>query len=256
MKAIIVEDEALIAKGLHQLIKTNAPDIEIVEVLDSIGKAKEYLKTNGQPDLMFLDIQLSDGVSFDLFDEFEISCPVIFTTAYDEYAIRAFEVNSIGYLLKPVDAEELNKTLAKLRKINEVPDMYVQQLQNMLNTVKNPNSESESFKERFMVHEGKSLVPVHISNVACFTKSELIFLITREGKQHLVDYDALDALENLLNPDTFFRANRQYIVHIDSVGVIKPHFSGKLQVQLKTPNPITLEISREKASQFKAWLTA
>ncbi len=209
MKALIIEDEALIAKKLQSKIENIASDINIIAVLPSLKTAKNWFMQNAEPDLIFMDIQLCDGVSFELFDIYKLSCPVIFITAYDEYALRAFKVNGIDYLLKPVDEEALKKAIDKSRAIIE----------------------------------SKAFAPLNI-----------IYLFTFGGEKYILDIATLDELEELLDPKKFYRANRQYIIHIDAIQSAKPHVNSKLTATLKGPWKFEIDISRIKARDFKKWV--
>jgi two-component system, LytTR family, response regulator len=254
MKTIIIEDEPLVAKDLKKLILQIDPSIEILIVLDSLQSCISYFKSNDEPDLIFMDIQLSDGVSFDLLKEIDIRCPIIFTTAYNEYAIRAFKVNSIDYLLKPVDKIELQAALEKFKKINAAPGSDVQaQLQHAINQLK-ASSEKNIYKERFMVHSGKSYIVVHHANVGYFIKDTLIYLVTNDKQQFLTDFQTMEELEDLLNPKLFYRANRQYIVSAQAVDSFRSDIYSKMILQLKPPLNVSIDISREKAQAFKNWI--
>src|SRR5688572_9758007 len=185
MKTIIIEDEPLVAKDLKKLILQIDPAIEIIIILDSLQSCISYFKSNAEPDLIFLDIQLSDGVSFDLLKQVDLRCPIIFTTAYNEYAIRAFKVNSIDYLLKPVDRNELQDAIDKFKKISTTHgDILKEQIQLVMNQLSVP-SEKKIYKERFMVHSGKSFIVINYTNVAYFIKDTLIYLVTNDKQQFL-----------------------------------------------------------------------
>ena len=254
MKTIIIEDEPLVAKDLKKLILQIDPSIEIVIVLDSLQSCISYFKSNDEPDLIFMDIQLSDGVSFDLLKEVDIRCPIIFTTAYNEYAIRAFKVNSIDYLLKPVDKIELQAALEKFKKIKAAQGSDVQaQLQHAINQL-TASSEKSIYKERFMVHSGKSYIVVHHANVGYFIKDTLIYLVTNDKQQFLTDFQTMEELEDLLNPKLFYRANRQYIVSAQAVDSFRSDIYSKMILQLKPPLNVSIDISREKAQAFKNWI--
>jgi DNA-binding LytR/AlgR family response regulator len=173
MKAVIIEDEHLIAKELAIRIKNIAPDIEIVETLPSMKTALKWFMENAEPDILFMDIQLSDGVSFELFDRYEIKCPVIFTTAYDEYAIRAFKVNGVDYLLKPVDEEELQKAISKCRTIIESRSNYPMPMQRLLQSLMTNNSGISQYKEKFIVNVRHQWIPINTKDRAGFLRDNL-----------------------------------------------------------------------------------
>lgn len=258
MKAVIVEDEPLVARDLTKLLAQVAPDLEIVTKLGSVEDAVQWFAHNPQPDLVFMDVQLSDGVSFSIFDQTRIEVPVIFTTAYNEYAIRAFKVNSIDYLLKPIDREDLMRSMDKFKHLRELQNgsqSQSQSVEELVKLLKSPVTETPRYKERFMVQYRNSMMPVASNKVSYFVKDELIYLVTEDQQRYICEYETMDELEQLLDPKTFFRANRQYIIRLEAVESFKSGFNGKLVVKLKggasTPE---IDISREKATLFKAWL--
>jgi len=254
MKTVIIEDEPLVAKDLKKLILQIDPSIEIVTILDSLQSCISYFKSKEEPDLIFMDIQLSDGVSFDLLKQIDIRCPIIFTTAYNEYALRAFKVNSIDYLLKPVDKNELQVALEKFKKIQAVQGNDLQaQIEQAISQLTAP-SQSKIYKERFMVHSGKSFLVVHHANVAYFIKDTLIYLVTNDKQQFLTDFQTMEELEDLLDPKLFYRANRQYIISAQAVDSFRTDIYSKMILQLKNPLNVTIDISREKAQAFKNWI--
>jgi DNA-binding LytR/AlgR family response regulator len=253
MKAVIVEDEHLIAKELAIRIKNIAPDIEIVETLPSMKTAFKWFMENAEPDILFMDIQLSDGVSFELFDRYDIKCPVIFTTAYDEYAIRAFKVNGVDYLLKPVDEEELLKAISKCRTIIESQGKYPLPMQRLLQSLMTNNGAVSQYKEKFIVNVRHQWIPVNTKDIACFLRDNLNYIYTFSGEKYILDFTTLEEVEELLDPQLFYRANRQGIVHVDAIQSVKPHENQKLTVTLKAPLKMELDISREKAPAFKKW---
>lgn len=254
MKTVIIEDEPLVAKDLQNLIRQIDPDIEIVATLDSLFTSIAYFNKNHQPDLLFMDIQLSDGVSFELFKQVDITCPIIFTTAYNEYAVRAFKVNSIDYLLKPIDKNELMQALDKFKKLQNInnPDIS-NQLQLLISQINLPQ-ETRIYKERFTAHSGKSFVVFDQSNIACFLKDNLIYIVSNDNQRFVTDFQTMDEIEELINPNIFFRANRQLIIRSDAVNTFRAGDYGKLMVNLKTPINMTIDISREKAQAFKDWI--
>ncbi len=253
MKALIIEDEALIAKELGTKIMQLADDVEVVEVLPSLKTAKKWFMQNAEPDLIFMDIQLSDGVSFELFDIYHLRCPVIFTTAYDEYALRAFKVNGVDYLLKPVDDDELKKAIEKSRNIIQSKTATPFDIQQLVKNLKEGNS-STLYKEKFIVHVRNTWLPVNTGNIACFVRENLNYLFTFTGEKYILDFSTLDEVEELLDPKKFYRANRQFIIHIDAIQSVKPHENAKLTAIIKPPLKFEADISREKAPAFKKWL--
>lgn len=253
IKAVIVEDESLIAKELQLKIAEVADDVQIIEILPSLKTAKKWFMQNAEPDLLFMDIQLSDGVSFELFDHFKLACPVIFTTAYDEYAIRAFKVNGIDYLLKPVDADELKKAIDKCRRLVENQVSLPATLQELLQSLQHPQPGALLYKEKFIVNVRNNWIPVATTDIAFFMRENLNYLFTHSGEKYILDYTTLEEIEELLDPKIFYRANRQYIVQVNAIQSVKPHENQKLTLTLKVPSKIEVDISREKAPGFKKW---
>ncbi len=246
-KILILEDEPLVADGLCKHIRDLIPEAEILEILSSVKKALHWFEKSAAPDLIFADIQLSDGISFDVFKKFEPACPIIFTTAFDHYAIRAFEVNSVDFLLKPIEKTELKNALEKIPKRREsfaIPDFR---------SVIEKLTAGKIYLERLLVNHQNSLIPVRIDEIAGFQKAELIFLIHRDGRRFITDFQTMDELENKLDPAIFFRANRQVFIRIDEIKHIKTTYKG-LEVFLKNTQMSTVEISRERSSIFKRWL--
>jgi DNA-binding LytR/AlgR family response regulator len=246
-KILILEDEPLVADGLCKHIRDLIPEAEILEILSSVKKALHWFEKSAMPDLIFADIQLSDGISFDVFKQFEPACPVIFTTAFDQYAIRAFEVNSVDFLLKPVEKNELKNALEKLRKRREsfeLPDFRsaIEKL-----------TSGKIYLERLLVNHQNSLIPLGIDEIAGFQKSELIFLIHRDGRRFITDFLSMEELESKLDPAVFFRANRQTLIRIDEIKQIKTTYKG-LELLLKNTQLSTVEISRERSPIFKRWI--
>jgi two-component system, LytTR family, response regulator len=254
MKTIIIEDEPLVAKDLKKLILQLDPSIEIITILESLQSCVSYFKSNAEPDLIFMDIQLNDGVSFDIFKHVDIRCPIIFTTAYNEYALRAFKVNSVDYLLKPVDKNELNAALEKYKKIKgSIGSDLKEQIQQAIGQLSSPST-NKIYKERFMVHSGKSFIVISSDKIAYFVKDTLIYLVTNDSQQFLTDFQTMEELEDLLNPKFFYRANRQYVVSIHAVDSFRTNIYSKMILQLKAPLNVSIDISREKAQAFKNWI--
>lgn len=254
MKAIIIEDEPLVAKDLMKLVQVVNKDIEIITTLDSVKASIDYFKNNPEPELIFMDIQLSDGVSFEIFNHIRITCPIIFTTAYNEYAIRAFKVNSIDYLLKPIDNSELTIALEKFSKYRSAQSEVIKdQIKSLMNHLTLP-SQNKIYKERFAANSGKTHLVINYTNIACFQKDSLIYIHTNDKEQFITDFQTMEEIEELLNPAAFFRANRQFIININAVDSYRTDSYGKLIAKLKAPNSITIDISREKAQAFKSWL--
>jgi two-component system, LytTR family, response regulator len=249
MRILIIEDELLVARDIQHHIARIEPEAEIVGILTSVESSNRWFDGHAMPDLILSDIQLSDGIAFDIFESRNITCPIIFTTAYDDYAIRAFKLNSIDYLLKPVDPVELTRALHKY-KLFKPAHQIGDQLSDLIHKW---NSQIPQFKERFLVVHGNSQIPVSSSEIAFFHKEQLIFLHNIQNEKFICEYNALDEVEELVDPKYFFRVNRQYIIHIQAVGKVKSTHKG-LSLSLKPPFMNEIDISREKAVSFKKWL--
>lgn len=256
MNALIIEDEKLVALELTANIAQVSPDIRVITTIGSVKTALRWFSENAEPDLIFADIQLSDGISFRIFEQFRLTCPIIFTTAYNEYAIQAFKANGIDYLLKPVDLDELSQAIAKAKMLVKAKSsvaLDVSKLLEALNMSANPGR--HTYKEHFLGNSRNSWVPVKVVDVAYFIRDQLNFLVTNAGERFILDYDTLDQIEELLDPHVFYRANRQFIIHIGAVQQVKGLSNLKLNVKLKSPNhQLDIEVSRDKAPVFKKWL--
>lgn len=253
MKILLIEDEPLVAKNLENLVKQLEPNAKIVATVGGVKETLDWFKTNTEPDLILSDIQLSDGVSFDIFQEIQPQCPIIFTTAYDEYAIRAFKLNSIDYLLKPIDKDELRSAFEKFKKLNDSPSQgFKEQLNHLLHDLEN-RSTSPKFKTRFTAHYQRNIVAVTIERIACFFRDEVIWIQTTDNQRLITDYNSLDEIEELLNPEGFFRANRQFIVNKQTIESYRTHFTGKIELKLVVSAKEEIIVSKEKAHQFRGW---
>jgi DNA-binding LytR/AlgR family response regulator len=255
MKAVIIEDEEIIARVLVNTLKKVDSSIEVIEILPSLKVAKKWFGVNAEPDILFMDIQLSDGVSFDLLEQYKLTCPVVFTTAYDEYALRAFKVNGVDYLLKPVDEEELEKAVKKCRDIINKNAAPTADLQSLLQSIASPGIAAGKYKQRFVVNVRNQWMPVPVKEIACFAKEILNYIYLFNGEKYSVDINTLDDVEEVLDPAQFYRANRQFIINIDAVQTVKPVENSKLVIRLKEPNhKFEIDMSREKAPAFKKWM--
>ena len=264
MNVLIVEDEAVAARQLKAMLGRSGGDIVVLDVLGSIEAAVTYLRQSPRPDLILLDIELSDGQSFEIFSQVNVTSPVIFTTAYDEYARRAFEVNSVDYLLKPIEEASLRKALDKFRQLRQIYGgsqtvmVPIDELLRQINQYQRPNGtetvRDHPVRDRFLVHMGQRLLPIDVSEVAYFfSANKLTYLKTHADKQYALDY-SLDELEHSLDPRQFYRANRQFIVGHKSVQKIHLYFTSKLKVDLSPTADEDVIISREKAMAFRRWL--
>jgi DNA-binding LytR/AlgR family response regulator len=253
MKALIIEDEYPAAERLTKLVYKADETIEIAAVLESIEAAKRWFASHPAPDLIFSDIQLSDGLSFVIFEEIDVKSPIIFTTSYDEYAIKAFKVKSIDYLLKPIKPYELVAAIEKFKETQVAfsANDYTLKMQSLLDSL--PMT-GRKYKTRFLVQQQDQLLPIPQEQIAYFfTANEMVCLVRNDNRQFLVDY-TLEELEKLLNPSYFFRLNRQYIASLPAVQKIHTYFNGKLKLELHPEPSHDILISREKASYFKEWM--
>jgi DNA-binding LytR/AlgR family response regulator len=251
MKVLIVEDEILIAEQLQRMLKDIAPQAEVLDVLHSVKTARRWFMQNAEPDLLFMDIQLSDGISFDLFNYFDIKCPIIFATAYDEYAIKAFKVNGIDYLLKPIDEEDLIRALEKFKALQKNTQIPADLLQTLVN---HPAQKGKLYKEKLIVQHRNASIPIKLSDVTVFYLDQVIYVVTNDGQKYIAEQNTLDEIEDILNPADFFRAGRRQIINQQAIESYKGDTSGKLFLKLKSTQMPEVEISREKAPVFKRWI--
>lgn len=254
MNAIIIEDETLVAKELVKKLGEVASDIRIQSILPSLKTAKNWLKENAEPDLIFMDVQLSDGISFELFQSFSLQCPVVFTTAYNEYAIQAFKSNGVDYLLKPINKEELKKAIEKCRKLVQNKQTRPLDIAALLAALVPGSFQQINQKEKFVVNFRNTLLPIKTNDIAYFVREQLIYCCTFDNQRHILDYDTLEEIEEVLNSNKFYRANRQYIVNENAVKSVHTHPTGKLTLKLAIQANLEIDISREKAPAFKKWL--
>lgn len=251
MKAIVVEDEQLAAERLIELVKSIDAAIEIVEQFDTIADTVHYLKTESAPDIIFLDIQLADGRSFEIFEKAPIDSPIIFTTAYDQFTLKAFKLNSIDYLLKPVQKEDLHLALDKLKKLNR-KGLNSDELGVLKEIIK---TKGQPYKQRLVIKAGNKIQFKPAEEVAYFFADgkEAYMVSRKENRKHLIGY-TLEELENILDPKEFFRISRKFIVRADAIAEVKGLISSKLEVKLHQPTEHELAVSRERAQEFKTWL--
>ncbi len=249
MKVVIIEDEELAARRLETLIKECAPDSEVVARLESVEDAIAWFRGNPAPDLIFLDIHLEDDLSFTIFEKVKVESPIIFTTAYDEYAIRAFKMRSIDYLLKPIVKEELAHSLEKFREFTSVrhqPDMEA--LFRLITTG------APAYKERFSITVGQKIKSYSTDDIAWFYSEEGIsFMVVNDNHQYPIDF-SLDDLTVQLNPKEFFRINRQFLVKLKSIKNVHIYPKSRLKLELLPAADREVFVSRDKVTRFKEWL--
>ncbi len=251
MKAVIIEDEALLSEELVNKLQHVCKDVQVIEILPSLKTARRWLMSNAEPDLLFMDIQLSDGISFELFENFNISCPVVFTTAYDEFAVKAFKVNGVDYLLKPIDEDELSVAVDKCREIIKSKAAYPKDIQQLVQRLSQPLA--TAYKEKFIVHQRHQWLPVNTEDIALFLKDTLHYIFTFNGDKHILDFDSIEEIEDVLDPRQYYRANRQTLISIKAIQSVRLLENQKLSVTLKQPLKMTVDISRERAPHFKKW---
>lgn len=252
MKVIIVEDEYFTARSLQSLLTETAPEIEVLTILQSVEECVDWFDNNPQPDLAFMDIHLADGQVFSLFDRVEVSCPIIFTTAYEEYALKAFEVNSIDYLLKPVKKKDLQRALDKI-KLFAADDRKVDNQAIMAKMMEALGESSSNYKSHFLIPYRDKLLPVSVDRIAYIrSENKGAVLVTTGNKEYFMDL-SLDRIVRELNPKHFYRANRQYIVAHDAIESMSVWFGGKLTVSLYVGTPEQIIVSRARNKEFKEW---
>lgn len=252
LNVAIIEDEIPAARLLFGMVGRLRPEWNIFLLPGSVEEAVKWFAENVHPDLLFLDIHLSDGNAFDFLSVARPSSVVIFTTAYDEYALRAFSVNSIDYILKPVAEERLKEAIEKYESlvsagISPLPDY----LDTLLESLK---FHEKHYRSRFLVTSGDRLIPLEVEEIAYFyTENKVTFAVTWQGREHIIDF-SLNKLGEQLDPHLFFRANRQILLNIRSVVHIEPYFNGKLVVSVKPPHASRITVSEEKITAFKQWM--
>jgi DNA-binding LytR/AlgR family response regulator len=252
MQVLIIEDEHRAAKRLRNLIQEIHPPTQILDVIDSVEDAVEWFKTQEPPELVFMDIQLADGLSFDIFTQVDLQSPIIFTTAYDEYAIQAFKVNSIDYLLKPIDEHQLEKAIHKFQALANPQLQYDRSFfEDLLQKIRR-----QDYIKRFLVKSGQNFNYVPTDEIAYFFSEDgLTFLQTKTRKKYAVDY-TLDQLQADLNPDHFFRINRKLLVALESIRKISPYFNNRLVLELHPATDLEAIVTRDRVKGFKQWLGA
>jgi len=255
LKVLIIEDEPFAQQELKRLLGNVSREIEVIGCLDSIDDSIEWFNQNPFPDLVFMDIQLSDGLSFEIFKSVKISAPLIFTTAFDEYAIRAFKVNSIDYLLKPIDPDGLAAALNKFEEIktqytSNLPKLNMEQLENVLASIR-PKSD---YKSRFITKVGDQIKHIKTEDISYFFADDnIVFLVTENQGKYIIDY-SLNQLETYLDPKHFFRLNRTYYANIKAIAKVHKFFNSRLKIELKPAVQEDILISRVKVSEFLNWL--
>ncbi|AMS26062.1 hypothetical protein AEM51_02600 [Bacteroidetes bacterium UKL13-3] len=253
MNIVIIEDEAPALTRIQKLVREVDATINILATADSIESAVNLFNQYKNIELVLMDIELADGQSFEIFNRVEVLCPVIFTTAYDEFALKAFKVNSIDYLLKPIVIDDLRQAISKFNTFKNIQSFpnYQHQLESILSTF---TTKQTSYKNRFLIKVGTKMVSIAVDQIAYFHASEkLVYLYTQQGQKHIVDY-SLDELSQLLEPTLFFQLNRQFVANIMSIQSVHTYYNGKLKVALIPTFSEDVTVSRERAADFKSWL--
>lgn len=253
MKVIIIEDESAASKRLENLLNEADSDIKIVEKLQSVRDSIEWFNNNPAPDLIFSDIQLTDGISFEIFKKINCTSPIIFTTAYDEYAIDAFKVNGIDYLLKPIKSLELKDSIAKFKRLYET-NYFAEKSLDIKYFLDNIRNTEKNYKQRFLIKSGNSYHHIQAEDIAYFhLDNSLVFIATKCNKKYLCEL-TLNSLEEVLDPKLFFRINRQYIVNVTSIQKISEFINSRLIIELLPSVQEQVIVSRERVSFFKEWM--
>ncbi len=249
MRVLIIEDETAAAVNLRSILREAEPAAEVLDTLESIGESVAWLRSHPQPDLIFMDIHLADGESFRIFEEVEVTAPVVFTTAYDRYALDAFKVNSIDYLLKPINSADVVRALAKLRRLTGTErSEYGSRVRRM--------AAGQGAESVFLVRVRDRIIPLRREQIAyCYTANEKVTACTYDGTVHQLD-KTLEALQGILPDADFFRANRQFIVARGAVKEIAVWFGSRLTLRLAVETPERIVISKARVPEFKAWLRA
>lgn len=250
MKVFIIEDEAPAARRLLRMLDNLQEGIEVVQQADSVESAVNYLQSSPAPDLVFMDIQLADGISFDIFEQVRVTAPVIFTTAFDQYTLKAFKVNSIDYLLKPIDEKDLQQAIEKYHSLHPKPVVDFSEKMRQLIQEMNQNR----YRERLLIKRGQQLSYIKTDQTAyCYADGKLCFAVDFSGSRFLLESN-LGQLEEQLEPQKFFRINRHLLLHIESIKKVHQHLGGRLKVETSFAIPVETIVSRERVNGFKEWL--
>lgn len=250
MNVLIIEDEKPAARRLSRMLAEL--DIEVQQMLHSVEESLNWLQNNKHPDLIFLDIQLSDGLSFEIFEEIDVKSAIIFTTAYDEYALKAFKLNSIDYLLKPIDDDELTVAVQQFKKQQPKETDVQVNLDDIRKLLVNPID--RKFKKRLSIKVGQHIKIIHINEIECFySENKSTYIHTTENRNYLLDH-SLENWQEQLDPEHFFRVNRTYVVHINAIKDIIAYSNSRLKLMLHSYNEQEIIVSRERVKDFKNWI--
>ena len=249
MRVLIVEDEIAAARRLSKMLLEIELSAQILGITDSVSSTVEWLKSNPEPDLILLDIHLADGVSFKIFNQVKVKCPIIFTTAFDQYAIQAFKLNSVDYLLKPINPEDLRFSLNKFKEKQSPSNNF--DFEKILAEIRKPQ---QDYQQRFVVQFADKLKAIEIDSVAYFMAMEKsVFLVSTDNHRYAIDY-TMEKLETVLNPKSFFRVNRKFIVSFKSIKNMYFYSKSRVKLELNPPVDSEVIVSTERSSDFKEWL--
>ena len=252
--AVIIEDEIPAARRLNKIINEIRPDWQVTILPGSVEKSVEWFNKNPHPDIVFLDIQLTDGISFTFIEQARPESTIIFTTAYDEYAIRAFAVNSIDYLLKPIDSVRLEEAIAKFEHLTTKYLVQAQKPTALIDILQNIANPCKKYRTRFLISGEDKLFTLQVEDIAYFySENKITFAVTKQNREHIIDL-SLDRLMEQLNPDIFFRSSRQTVISINAIERIESYFLGKAILHVKPPFKDKIIVSRDKIPQLKLWL--
>ena len=252
--AVIIEDEIPAARRLNKIINEIRPEWQVTILPGSVEKSVEWFNKNPHPDIVFLDIQLTDGISFTFIEQARPESTIIFTTAYDEYAIRAFAVNSIDYLLKPIDSVRLEEAIAKFEHLTTKYLVQEQKTTDLIDILQNIANPCKKYRPRFLISGEDKLFTLQVEDIAYFySENKITFAVTKQNREHIIDL-SLDRLMEQLNPDIFFRSSRQTVISINAIERIESYFLGKAILHVKPPFKDKIIVSRDKIPQLKLWL--
>ena len=252
--AVIIEDEIPAARRLNKIINEIRPEWQVTILPGSVEKSVEWFNKNPHPDIVFLDIQLTDGISFTFIEQARPESTIIFTTAYDEYAIRAFAVNSIDYLLKPIDSVRLEEAIAKFEHLTTKYLVQEQKPTDLIDILQNIANPCKKYRTRFLISGEDKLFTLQVEDIAYFySENKITFAVTKQNREHIIDL-SLDRLMEQLNPDIFFRSSRQTVISINAIERIESYFLGKAILHVKPPFKDKIIVSRDKIPQLKLWL--
>ena len=250
MNVLIIEDEKIAANNLEKLLKQISPDIQILDKLETIRKSVNWL-SNYKADLIFLDIHLADGISFKIFDQIEINTPVIFTTAYDQYAIKAFKLNSVDYLLKPIDIDELKQSLQKFEKLHSEKQSQNINYNSLVQLIQNPKS---AYQKRFLINVGSKLKSINTEDIAYFyAEDKAVYLCTKDNRRYIAD-QTIEKLETILDPEYFFKISRKFIVHVHAISAMHTLSKSRIKIDLNPACENEAIVTINNVSEFKNWL--